>query len=229
MKIIFLIPPSEGKNPDGKPICEKTFYNFAKPLEIAKNATEKDLKCSWDRYNEAIFLNSHTEKSVILSAIERYNGVMFSAIDYGSMNENAKIFFDENFLIISGFYGIVKPKDWIVNYKLPASTKWLYNFWGDRIFAKILEEKPDYIVNLLSGDYEKFFKFAKNIEKFGNTKVININFLKENGQKISHGVKSIKWRFIKEICENPEKFLEKISNIEKENPEKNILEIDIKK
>lgn len=48
---------------------------------------------------------------------------MFSAIDYDSMNENAKIFFDENFLIISGFYGIVKPKDWIVNYKLPASTK----------------------------------------------------------------------------------------------------------
>lgn len=46
MKIIFLIPPSEGKNPDGKPICEKTFYNFTKPLEIAKNATEKDLKCS---------------------------------------------------------------------------------------------------------------------------------------------------------------------------------------
>lgn len=46
MKIFFLIPPSEGKNPDGKPIPEKTFYHFEKPFEIAKNATEKDLKCS---------------------------------------------------------------------------------------------------------------------------------------------------------------------------------------
>lgn len=154
---------------------------------------------------------------------------MFSAIDYANMSENAKNFFIENFLVISGFYGIVKGKDLIANYKLPASTKWLYDFWGDKIFTKIFEEKPDYIVNLLSGDYEKFFKFSKNTEKFGNAKVVNINFLKENGQKISHWVKPIKWRFIKEICENPEKFFEKISKAEKENPEKNILEIDIKK
>lgn len=32
-------------------------------------------------------------------------------------------------------------------------------------------------------------------------KVININFIKENWQKISHWVKTIKWEWIKKICE----------------------------
>ncbi len=46
MKIFFLIPPSESKNPDGKPIPEQLSYIFDKPFSLAENATEKDLKCS---------------------------------------------------------------------------------------------------------------------------------------------------------------------------------------
>lgn len=226
-KMIFLIPPSEGKNPDGKPIPENLTFPFEKPHQIAENVSEKDLKCTGNRFNEAIFLNKNISKSVVLPAILRYNGVMFSAFNYENFSEKAKEFFDKNFYIISWLYGIVKPKDLIGNYKLPASSKWLYHFWGEKIFEKIFAENPDYIVNLLSWDYEKFFKFSKNTEKFGKTKVININFLKENWQKISHGVKPIKWRFIKEICENPENFFEKILKTQNENPEKNILEIDI--
>ena len=86
MKIIFLIPPSEGKNPDGKPIAEKLTYIFDKPVEIAKNASEKDMKCSGNRFAEAIFLNENIEKSVTLPATDRYNGVMFSAINYATLS-----------------------------------------------------------------------------------------------------------------------------------------------
>lgn len=191
-KILFLIPPSESKNPDGKPIPQKLSYIFEKPKNIAENADEKDLKCGGNRLTEAIFLNKNIENSVVLPAISRYNGVMYSAINYENFDKNSQRYFDENMRIISAMYGILKPKDLIGNYKLTASTKGIYAFWGDKIFAKIFEEKPDYIVNFLSGDYEKLFKFAKNTDKFGKTKVINVNFLKENGQKISHGVKPIK-------------------------------------
>ena len=43
--IIFLLPPSEGKTAGGELTTEKTRFTFDKPLDIAVNATPKDLKC----------------------------------------------------------------------------------------------------------------------------------------------------------------------------------------
>jgi len=45
-KIIFLLPPSEGKKSENKFKSEKLSFNFEKPLKIAENVSEKDLKCS---------------------------------------------------------------------------------------------------------------------------------------------------------------------------------------
>ncbi|PZM85728.1 hypothetical protein DLH72_01525 [Candidatus Gracilibacteria bacterium] len=214
MKTIFLIPPSEGKNTIGEQKeSEKLSFVFEKPLEISKNATEKDLKCKDKRFEEAIFLNKNIENSKVLESIKRYTGVMFSAIDYENMTEKGKNFFDENFFILSGMYGILKPKDNIGNYKLPISTKGLYDFWGNKIFEKILELNPENIVNLLPKDYEKVLNLKKNkkILSQKNIKFININFLKSDGKKISHGVKVIKGKFIKEICEKNISDFEKFS------------------
>jgi len=86
MKIIYLLPPSEGKNSGGSGRDEKVSFRFKKPLDIAKNATEKDLKCSGKRYEEGIELNSNIESSLKIAAIERYSGVMYNAIDYLGMN-----------------------------------------------------------------------------------------------------------------------------------------------
>jgi len=41
MKTLFLIPPSEGKKQWWELINEKLSYDFKKPYEIAKNASEK--------------------------------------------------------------------------------------------------------------------------------------------------------------------------------------------
>lgn len=204
MKTIFLIPPSEGKNTIWETKeSENLFFVFEKPLEIWQNATEKDLKCKDKRFEEAIFLNTNIEKSEVLEAIKRYTWVMFSAIDYENMTEKWKNFFEENFFILSWMYWVLKPKDKIWNYKLSISTKWLYDFWWNKIFEKILELNPENIVNLLPKDYEKVLNLKKNKEILTqkNIKFINVNFLKNNWKKISHWVKVIKWKFIKEICE----------------------------
>lgn len=232
MKILLLLPPSEGKNSENKYKKEELSFSFEKPLEIATNVTEKDLKCTWDRFKEWLKLNKkmsslHTpghsllDKSnspcpspegegVFIEAINRYTWVMFNAIDYSGMNDGWKKFFEENFLIFSGMYWIVKPLDKIANYKLPVETKWLYQFWWDKIPEKIVELKPDYIVNLLPISYAKLIwlltpcnrhkkKLNPIIENW--TKLININFLKPDGKKISHWVKKIKGEWIKKVCE----------------------------
>ena len=211
MKILFLLPPSEGKNSENKYLEEELSFNFEKPLEIASSVTEKDLKCSWERYKEGLELNKNIEKSETIEAINRYTWVMYNAIDYSWMTEAWKKFFENNFLVFSWMYGIVRPLDKIANYKLPVWKVELYKFWWDIVPDTIIKEKPDYIVNLLSGDYAKMIglgtkcnRHKKKLEKILDAwmKVININFLKEDWKKISHWVKKIKGEWIKDICEN---------------------------
>lgn len=57
MKVLFLLPPSEGKNPGGEDAKEKLSFSFDKPIDIATSATEKDLKCKGLRYEEGMNLN----------------------------------------------------------------------------------------------------------------------------------------------------------------------------
>ena len=66
MKIIFLIPPSETKHNSSFYKKEELCFVFEKPLDISQNATERDLKCKWKRYDEAITLNKNIEKSYTL-------------------------------------------------------------------------------------------------------------------------------------------------------------------
>jgi len=132
MKILFLLPPSEWKKSWWEHKTEKLSFDFEKPVEIAKNVTEKDLKCKWDRFLEWLELNktlcNHSQKE-FTEAIKRYYGVMYWSIDYENMDKKAQDFFEQNFLIFSGMYGILRPKDIIWNYKLPIDTKWLFDFW----------------------------------------------------------------------------------------------------
>ncbi len=214
MKIVFLLPPSEGKQVWWNYNKEQLSFKFEKPCHIATNLTEKDLKCSWKRFEEWLFLNQTLckwQQKEYLEAINRYSWVMYNSIDYSWMTEKWKCFFENNFLILSWMYGIIKPFDKIWNYKLPLEKADLYKFWWDKIPDTIVNLKLDYIVNLLPINYAKLIwlgtncsRHKKKLEKILNSwiKIININFLKIDWKKISHWVKKIKWEWIKNICEN---------------------------
>ena len=234
MKIVFLIPPSEAKKeyPEWKYSLptENLSFNLEKPLDIAWNVTEKDLKCSWKRFEEGVRLNKKLCNVVIdnfvkvdnfvgtgfkpvptcntdtITAINRYSWVMFNAIDYKNMSKKWSAFFEQNFLILSWMYGILKPLDTIWNYKLPIDSKWLFDFWWDKIIREINSLRVDYVINLLPLSYSKLivWKNKKSWEYFNtfrNFWIININFVQPDWKKISHWVKKIKWKWIKNMCE----------------------------
>ena len=202
IKILFLLPPSEWKNKWWNETLEQLHFTFEKPKKIAIHATQKDLKSKWIRYEEWMTLNKMIvswESDNYTSTISRYSGVMYNAIWYDSLSDTWKSFFNENFLILSWMYWLVKPQDIIGNYKLPIETKWLLSFWGDSITKKILSLKPDCIVNLLPLSYQKMIDFTML-----DSEVINVNFFNEKGwelKKITHGVKKVKWEWIRGICE----------------------------
>ena len=201
-KVVFLIPPSEGKNTWWTGECESLSFPFKKPEKIAKNASQKDLKCSGKRYEEGIALNKECvalRSNWYIKAIDRYTGVMFNAIWYENMSPPGKQFFESNFLILSGMYGLLRPQDCIWNYKLPIESKWLLKFWGTAITDELNSMKLDYVINLLPLSYQKMIDFSAL-----EASTINVDFLSEKNwevKKMTHWVKGVKWKWIKKICE----------------------------
>ncbi|PZM86998.1 MAG: hypothetical protein DLD55_03710 [candidate division SR1 bacterium] len=200
---LFLLPPSEGKRTGGNGENEVLSFPFPKPKTIACSASDKDLKCSGKRYAEALELNQKVGNTPTCSAIERYNGVMYHALDYPNLSQTGKVFFNKHFLILSGYYGLLKPQDRICNYKLPIATKGLYDFWGEKITKTLMELQPQLIISLLPHDYLKMLinKASKELRKSFGGKFVHLQFLDQEGKKLIHNSKSIKGERIKKLSE----------------------------
>ena len=199
LKIVYLLPPSEGKFIWWKKKKEELSFSFEKPLSIAQNATQKDLKCMGKRFEEWIFLNQNIQTWPFCKTIERYNGVMYNAIWYSSLSKWAQKFFDEHFLIISGMYGILKPQDIIANYKLPIETKWLTHYWGENITQTLNSWEVDIIVDLLPDSYKKMIHIKHLIKK--RVEVDFVTYKDGKKVKIAHWVKKLKGELVRKICE----------------------------
>lgn len=192
MKI--LLPPSEGKKIWWT--VWKTTINTELPFSIAKNATSKDLKCTWKRYEEWITLNCSVNDWPVMSAIERYTWVMFWAIDYDHLSPSWKDYFNEHIFIISWMYWLISPLDMIANYKLPIDTKWLREFWWDHFTQQLLWTES--IIDLLPQAHKKMIDFKLLEERW--TVIVHCDFFHEN-KKLSHWVKWVKWYRLSLIAE----------------------------
>jgi hypothetical protein len=56
------------------------YFQLPIPTALAKKATTKDLKCSGKRYEEALQLNTQLMNSPVMAAMERYTGVLYTAL-----------------------------------------------------------------------------------------------------------------------------------------------------
>ena len=81
---------------------------------------------------------------------------------------NSEFDYISNYLriLLSGFYGILKPFDGIVPYRLEMQAKLaigndknLYSFWGDTLYKELTKD-TNIILNLASKEY------SKTIEKY---------------------------------------------------------------
>ncbi len=208
MKILFLLPPSEGKNNEWLYSQETLSFSFQKPFDFLQNLWEKDLKCSGKRFLEAQNLNTNIQKWPFLPAIQRYNWVMYNAIWYEKMSKKWQKYFDEHFLIFSGMYGILRPQDLIWNYKLPIEAKNLSLFWKDQMTQTLQNIKADLLIDFLPLSYKKMIDFSRIWKK-----VLEINFIDTSSwKKIAHGVKKIKWEYIQYVCEHQNSHMKDLWN-----------------
>lgn len=97
--------------------------------------------------------------SCLTPALLAYDGIQFRYMAPGVFDREEYEYLQEHLRILSGLYGILRPFDGIVPYRLEMQAKLsvgqdadLYAFWGDRL-AQSLCGETDCIVNLASREY----------------------------------------------------------------------------
>ncbi|WP_130536887.1 peroxide stress protein YaaA [Thiomicrorhabdus indica] len=103
-----------------------------------------------------------------------FKGDVYTGLDAYSLNDEQVNYLQNHFRILSGLYGLLKPCDLILPYRLEMGTKFanekgknLYEFWGDQITEllnqQFAESGSATLVNLASNEYFKAVK-PKNLK-----------------------------------------------------------------
>lgn len=94
-------------------------------------------------------------------ALLAFSGIQYQYMAPDLFTAPALAYVRANLRILSGFYGILRPFDGVVPYRLEMQSKLnvagnrsLYDFWGDRLY-RALTPKPEPIINLASQEYAK--------------------------------------------------------------------------
>lgn len=168
MKII--ISPAKKMNIDTDSLDWAGLPQFLPEAEAIKNClkrkTSKDLQALW-KCNDSIAavnverLQGMDLRRTLTPAILAYEGIQYqymapSVFEFGHLD-----YIREHLRILSGFYGLLRPFDGVVPYRLEMQAKLavggskdLYAFWGNKL-AKQLCAETDFVLNLASREYSR--------------------------------------------------------------------------
>ncbi len=92
-------------------------------------------------------------------ALIAYDGIQYSYMGPVVFDDRQHEYAQEHLRIISAFYGVLKPMDGVVPYRLEMQArasfngyKNLYDFWGDSICREVIDQSRT-IINLASKEY----------------------------------------------------------------------------
>ena len=145
-----------------KELCKYTLSDIKSLMKLSDNLA----LLNWQRFQD-------WNSDGVGQALFMFKGDVYKGLKADTFTNTELEFAQENLRILSGLYGLLKPKDLIFPYRLEMGTKLknkngdnLYKFWGDRLHNTLLSdlEKEEEIINLASEEYSK----AIQIDKFNN-------------------------------------------------------------
>jgi len=148
---------------DAKQIADEMKKFSASELAALMKISTKLAYENYDRYQEWTLANSLPQAK---QAVLAYKGDAYRGLDAASLTESELMWSQDHLRILSGLYGIVRPLDLIMPYRLEFATKIkageykdLYSFWNNRINRSLLDlkntEGSHILVNLASAEYFK--------------------------------------------------------------------------
>lgn len=139
--------------------------DIEKLMSISKDLSEINV----ERY--ANWKSKPTKKNS-LQATLAFKGEVYRGLDAETLDENAQDYLNQNLFILSGLYGILKPSDRVMLYRLEMGSKLdvkgsknLYGFWKETLteFVNSKMKKNEILLNLASNEYAKVLD-AKNLK-----------------------------------------------------------------
>ena len=132
-------------------------------LQSLMGISEKLSVLNWERYQS---WNPSFSSNNSRQAFFTFKGDTYTGLDADTLSTEDLSFSQNHTRILSGLYGVLKPLDLIMPYRLEMGTKIenkfgknLYDFWGDELVADLEKDLSNhdsrYIVNCASVEYFK--------------------------------------------------------------------------
>ncbi len=122
------------------------------------HCNDKIAELNYDRFRQMSL-----EKN-LTPALISYEGIQYQYMAPEVFSERAWEYVQEHLRILSGFYGVVRPLDGVVPYRLEMQAKVkvgevkdLYEFWGEKLYREV-RGGDGVILNLASKEYSKCIK-----------------------------------------------------------------------
>ena len=166
----IIISPAKKMNVDTDSFAVEALPRFLTDTERLKEAMRamsgQGLQTLW-RCNDAIArqnverLRNMDLRRSLTPAILSYEGIQYQYMAPRVMEAGQLDYLREHLRILSGFYGLLRPFDGVVPYRLEMQAKLavdgcrdLYQFWGSRL-ARQLASETDVVLNLASREYSR--------------------------------------------------------------------------
>jgi len=214
MKII--ISPAKKMNMDTDSMAWHALPFFLDKTEALyarlRTMSYEELKALWKCNDKIAALNKERLEQLDLRknltlAILSYEGIQYQHMAPGVFTDREFDYIQKHLRILSGFYGILRPFDGIISYRLEMQaklamdgTKDLYAFWGDSL-ANHLAAETDCILNLASKEYSS--SISKHLPK--NVRFITCVFGEwKDGKIIEKGTlcKMARGKMVRFLAEN---------------------------
>ena len=132
-------------------------------MEISTKLADEN----WER-NQNWKANPSAKESA--PALMTFSGEVYRGLDAKTLDEKAIKYLQKNYRMLSGLYGLLKPSDRIMLYRLEMGRKFkfdghknLYEFWKEKVTEQLNSElkTKDIVLNLASKEYFKVIDKTK--------------------------------------------------------------------
>lgn len=156
-----------------KTLKKKTPKYLSELMDISDKLADEN----WERNQN---WKAKPTKKEAAPALFAFSGEVYRGLDAGTLDAKAIQYLQKNFRMLSGLYGLLKPSDKVMLYRLEMGRKFkfethenLYEFWRNQVTAQLNKELKanDIVLNLASTEYFKVIDQSKL-----NATVIDFNF-----------------------------------------------------
>ena len=219
--MLILLPPSEGKLAPrrGKPLDETTL-SFPLLTDARKAVREALIElCAQDptraakvldlspNQRDLVALNSRIDAAPTARADRVYSGVLYDALDFGTLSPAAKRRAATRVAVTSSLFGLVRPGDRIPAYRLSGDAVLpglgpVAGVWRAALGDAVVEALgPGLLVDLRSSMYAAFWRPPAEL----GGQVATVRVLHEadgRRQVVSHFNKATKGRLVRDLLED---------------------------